>query len=85
MPDRALRRSILQLRTAVRACRLSLAKPDLLCDIAPLYVGWSGADLSGRMPDRQEVSVGLRSANQREALLRNVKFFTSGKSEELTP
>ena len=34
LPERALRRSILQLRTPVRACRLSLAKHARLCDIA---------------------------------------------------
>jgi len=33
--ERALRHSILQLRTQVRACRLSLAKHTRLCDIAP--------------------------------------------------
>ena len=35
LPERALRRSILQLRTPVRACRLSLAKHARLCDIVP--------------------------------------------------
>ena len=40
LPERALRRSILQLRTPVRACRLSLAKPARLCDIALYSVGW---------------------------------------------
>ena len=35
LPERALRRSILQLRTRVRACQLSLAKPARLCEIDP--------------------------------------------------
>ena len=40
LPDRALRRSILQSCTPVHSCRLSLAKPARLCDIAPYNVGW---------------------------------------------
>ena len=47
LPERALRRSILQSCTPVHSCRLSLAKPARLCDIVPYNVGWSGADLSG--------------------------------------
>ena len=35
LPGRALRRSILQSRTQVRSCRLSLAKPARLCENAP--------------------------------------------------
>ena len=60
LPDRALRRSILQSCTPVHSCRLSLAKPARLCDIAPDNVNWSGADLSGLTPDRREVVVLFR-------------------------
>ena len=47
LPERALRRSILQSCTPVHSCRLSLAKPARLCDITPYNVGWCGADMSG--------------------------------------
>ena len=40
MSERALRRSILQSCTPVHSCRLSLAKPARLCDIAPYNVRW---------------------------------------------
>ena len=44
LPERALRRSILQSRTQVRSCRLSLAKLARLCDIAHHDAAWSCAN-----------------------------------------
>ena len=67
LPERALLRSILQLRTRVRACRLSLAKPARLCDIAP-DSGMAGvAPIAGLKPGRHKAGL-VCDANQREAL-----------------
>ena len=55
LPERALRRSILQSRTQVRSCRLSLAKHARLCEIAPDSGRLGLRQSPGCKPGRREV------------------------------
>ena len=53
LPARALRRSILQLRTSVRACRLSLAKRALLNDHRAGWINHLASNIAGGAADRR--------------------------------